>query len=52
MGVSENSGYLILGVLILRILLFGILYGSFRKIRGILFWGPYKNKDPTIWGTV
>ena len=31
LGVSENGGYLILGILIIRILLFRVLYGSFRK---------------------
>ena len=29
---------------------FRMLYESFRKLRGNLFWGPY-NKDPTVWGT-
>ena len=27
------------------------LHGSFRKIRGTLFWGPY-NKDPMIQGAI
>ena len=26
-------------------------YGSFRKLGGTLFWGPY-HKDPTIWGAI
>ena len=51
MGVSENSGHLIWGVLILRILLLGVLYGSFRKFGVPYFGGPY-TKDPTIWDTI
>ena len=51
MGVSENSGHLIWGVLIIRILLCGVLYGSFRKFGAPYLGGPY-NKDPTIWGTI
>ena len=28
------------------------IYGSFRKARGTLTWGPYNSKDPTIKGTI
>ena len=35
MGVSENRGYLILGALIIRILLFRVLY-----------WGPLFSETP------
>ena len=37
MGVSENKGYLNLGVLIIRILLFKVLY-----------WGPLFSETPIL----
>ena len=30
---------------------FGLLYGSFGKLAGTIFWCPY-SKDPTSWGTI
>ena len=43
MGVSENRGYLILGVLIIRILLFRVL--CFRKL-------PYHYHWNWVWGVI
>ena len=62
MGVSENYTIWVHGPLGLALLRLGVsgvralgrlglrvncLYGSFRKLGGTLFWGPY-NMDPTI----
>ena len=46
-GLSYGVGFTISGVGLIRVVEYLSLFGSFRKIGGTLFVGPY-NKDPTI----